>query len=202
MGSKEEIQREMAWFHHALQGSGQPDAPTVEDVSHTQVSMHTITQLGMSDGQGWSTLPSVSISDFPSASGGIVPQRLEALSCTSLSMGSRQDPVPLSFVTLQEQRCVLSWFLGWNVAQKQRFLEDLISKAVPGKVSSLLDQLNTLQVNDRPPNIFECQLRLWTQWFDSWSEEERNAFLNCLEEKDPTFVAFFYNQVAGTAGRD
>lgn len=196
----------MAWFHQALQGLGQTDGsmmpPTVEDLSHTQVSKHTITQLGMSDGQGWSTLPPVSITDFPPASGGIVPQRLEALSCASLNMGSREDSVPLSFVTLQEQRCVLSWFLGWNAVQKQRFLEDMISKAVPGKVSSLLDQLNTLQVNDRPPNIFECQLRLWTQWFDSWGEEERNAFLNNLEEKDPTFVAYFYNRVAGTAGRD
>ncbi|XP_018980225.1 uncharacterized protein C14orf119 homolog isoform X2 [Cyprinus carpio] len=193
----------MAWFHQALQGLGQPDGsrmpPTVEDLSHAQVSKHTITQLGMSDGQGWSTLRPASITDFPPASGGIVPQRLEALSCTSLNMGSREDSVPLSFVTLQEQRCVLSWFLGWNAVQKQRFLEDLISKAVPGKVSSLLDQLNTLQVNDRPPNIFECQLRLWTQWFDSWSEEERNAFLNSLEEKDPAFVAYFY---AGTAVRD
>ncbi|XP_016098446.1 uncharacterized protein C14orf119 homolog [Sinocyclocheilus grahami] len=196
----------MAWFHQALQGSGQPDGsmmpPTVEDLSHSQVSKHTITQLGMSDGQGWSTLPPVSITDFPPASGGIVPQRLEALSYTSLNVGSREDSMPLSFVTLQEQRCVLSWFLGWNAVQKQRFLEDLISKAVPGKVSSLLDQLNTLQVNDRPPNIFECQLRLWTQWFDSWSEEERNAFLNSLEEKDPTFAAYFYSRVAGTAGRD
>ncbi len=141
---------EMAWFHQALQGSGQPDGsmmpPTVEDLSDTQVSEHTITQLGMSDGQGWSTLRTVSITDFPPASGGIVPQRLDALSCTSLNMGSREDSVPLSFVTLQEQRCVLSWFLGWNAVQKQRFLEDLISKAVPGKVSSLLDQFNTLQV--------------------------------------------------------
>ncbi|KAK7159532.1 hypothetical protein R3I94_005771 [Phoxinus phoxinus] len=196
----------MAWFHQALQGSGQPDAsmmpPTVEDLSHTQVSKHTITQLGMSDGQGWSTHPPVSITNFPPASGGIVPQRLEALSCTSLNMGSRENSVPLTFVTLQEQRCVLGWYFGWNAVQKQRFLEDLISKAVPGKVSSLLDQLNTLQVNDRPPNIFECQIRLWTQWFDSWSEEERNAFLNSLEEKDPTFVAYFYSRVAGTAGRD
>lgn len=140
----------MAWFHQALQGSGQPDAsmmpPTVEDLSHTQVSKHTITQLGMSDGQGWSTHPPVSITDFPPASGGFVPQRLEALSCTSLNMGSRENSVPLTFVTLQEQRCVLGWYFGWNAVQKQRFLEDLISKAVPGKVSSLLDQLNTLQV--------------------------------------------------------
>lgn len=154
----------MAWFHQTLQGSGQPDAsmmpPTVEDLSHTQVSKHTITQLGMSDGQGWSTHPPVSITDFPPASGGIVPQRLEALSCTSLNMGSRENSVPLTFVTLQEQRCVLGWYFGWNAVQKQRFLEDLISKAVPGKVSSLLDQLNTLQVfffSNHPYQKMSCR---------------------------------------------
>lgn len=58
------------------------------------------------------------------------------------------------------------------------------------------------QVKDRLPNIFECQLRLWTQWFDSWGEEERNHFLHILEERDPTFVSQFYRSVAGTAGRD
>ena len=58
------------------------------------------------------------------------------------------------------------------------------------------------QVRDRPPNIFECQLRLWTQWFESWSEEERNHFLLVLEEHDPAFVARFYQSVAGTAGRE
>lgn len=191
----------MAWFHQALQNSNQPEASmmnsAMEALSQTQVS-----SFGMSDRQAWPSLPPVSMTDFPSASGCFVPLRLGELSCTSLNSGSREDPVPVSYVTLQEQRCVLSWFLAWNVAQRERFLEDLTSKAVPGKVSSLLDQLNTLQVNDRPPNIFECQLRLWTQWFDSWSEEERNAFLNSMEEKDPVFVACFYNRVAGTAGRD
>ncbi|KAL2097150.1 hypothetical protein ACEWY4_006357 [Coilia grayii] len=118
-----------------------------------------------------------------------------------LGSSRRQSP-PLSFVTLQEYRCVLSWFLGWGTTQRQQFLEDLISKAAPGKVCSLLTQLTTMQVRDRPPNIFECQLRLWTQWFESWTEEERNAFLNRLEETDPMFVAQFYTGVAGTAGRD
>lgn len=107
----------------------------------------------------------------------------------------------MSYVTLQEHRCVLSWFLVWTTPQRERFLQDLLGKAVPGKVCTLLDSLNTLQVRDRPPNIFECQLRLWSQWFESWSEEERNHFLLVLEEHDPAFVALFYQSVAGTAGR-
>uniref|UniRef100_A0A3Q3BDB7 Chromosome 14 open reading frame 119 n=1 Tax=Kryptolebias marmoratus TaxID=37003 RepID=A0A3Q3BDB7_KRYMA len=105
---------------------------------------------------------------------------------------------PISYVTLQEQRCVLNWFQNWTSAQKERFLHDLLGKAVPGKVCTLLESLSSLQL----PNIFECQLRLWTQWFESWGEEERNHFLHMLEEQDPVFVAHFYRGVAGTAGRD
>ncbi|XP_061694326.1 uncharacterized protein C14orf119 homolog [Syngnathoides biaculeatus] len=134
---------------------------------------------------------------FPSC-----PPTLENLTCGSPSGGQVGGPEPISYVSLQEQRCVLSWFQGWNSSQRERFLQDLLGKAVPGKVCTLLDSLNTLQVKDRLPNIFECQLRLWTQWFQSWGEEERNHFLHVLEERDPTFVAHFYNCVAGTAGRD
>ncbi|KAJ8272594.1 hypothetical protein GJAV_G00091080 [Gymnothorax javanicus] len=129
------------------------------------------------------------------------PPSLEDLSYSSGGNGFVSRTEPMSYVTMQEQRCVLSWFQGWGVAQRERFLQDLLSKAVPGKVCTLLEQLNTLQVQDRPPNIFECQLRLWSQWFESWSEEERNAFLQALEERDSMFVGKFYNAVAGTAGR-
>ncbi|XP_029381145.1 uncharacterized protein C14orf119 homolog [Echeneis naucrates] len=129
------------------------------------------------------------------------PPSLESLSCASPSAGQVRPPEPISYVTLQEQRCVLSWFQGWTPAQRERFLQDLLGKAVPGKVCTLLDSLNSLQVRDRLPNIFECQLRLWTQWFESWGEEERNHFLHILEEREPAFVAHFYSSVAGTAGR-
>lgn len=60
----------------------------------------------------------------------------------------------------------------------------------------------SVQVKDKLPSIFECQLRLWTQWFESWREDERNHFLHMLEEQDPIFVDLFYRGVAGTAGRD
>ncbi|KAF0047344.1 uncharacterized protein C14orf119 homolog [Scophthalmus maximus] len=144
-----------------------------------------------------------SAEDFPSAPRGVVsPPSLEKLSCASQSAGHVGDTEPISYVTLQEQRCVLSWFQGWTAGQREHFLQDLLGKAVPGKVCTLLDSLSTLQVKDKLPNIFECQLRLWSQWFESWGEEERNHFLHILEERDPAFVSHFYSSVAGTAGRD
>lgn len=42
---------------------------------------------------------------------------------------------------------MLSWFQGWSASQRERFLQDLLGKAVPGKVCTLLDSLSTLQVH-------------------------------------------------------
>ncbi|XP_062378700.1 uncharacterized protein C14orf119 homolog [Sardina pilchardus] len=178
----------MSWFAHVRQDLIQQPStvtPPFETAEHNRIY----------------SSPSSS-ADFPNAPLDFKPPSLVDLACTPLGSGSGRVSPPLSYVTLQEQRCVLSWFLGWGPTQRQHFLEDLIAKAVPGKVCSLLEQLTTMEVKDRVPNIFECQLRLWTQWFESWTEEERNSFINCLEERDPIFVAHFYRGVAGTAGRN
>ncbi|KAK3567576.1 hypothetical protein QTP86_020019 [Hemibagrus guttatus] len=194
----------MAWFHHALQEESLPQSPSLKNHATNnhaclESTQSSATQVALSEGQGWPQLLQSSVAPCPTASQEIVCPRMgEHLQNSSLSQSD--GPVPLSYVTLQEQHCVVSWFLGWGPSQRECFLQDLISKAVPGKICSLLEHLNKLQVKDRPPNIFECQLRLWTQWFDTWTEEERNAFLNSLEEKDPIFVAQFYKGLASTAG--
>nr|XP_020507846.1 uncharacterized protein C14orf119 homolog [Labrus bergylta] len=197
----------MSWFNHVNQASNQQQQqPPTEGyrLSHNSGLRFPTEGSPSLATQHWTGFPGApSPEDFPSAPRGVVsPPSLESLSCTSPSTGQVGDPEPISYVSLQEQRCVLYWFKGWTGPQREQFLQDLLGKAVPGKVCTLLDSLSTLQVKDRLPNIFECQLRLWTQWFQSWGEEERNHFLHMLEEWDPVFVAHFYRCVAGTAGRD
>uniref|UniRef100_A0A8C7D1S3 Uncharacterized protein n=1 Tax=Oncorhynchus kisutch TaxID=8019 RepID=A0A8C7D1S3_ONCKI len=80
----------------------------------------------------------------------------------------------------------MSWFFHVNQGSNQQ---------PPGMMPPAAGTLSTtatlkmLQVKDCPPNIFECQLRLWTQWFESWSEEERNSFLHILEERDRSLLS-------------
>ncbi|XP_054623176.1 uncharacterized protein C14orf119 homolog isoform X2 [Dunckerocampus dactyliophorus] len=164
----------MSWFNHVSLSSDQQ-----RQLSATDGFCGPTTTMAAPDRTGVS---SPGLEGFPSALQSVVcPPTLENLTCGS-SGGQVREPEPISYASLQEQRCVLSWFQGWSPSQRERFLQDL--------------------VKDRLPSIFECQLRLWTQWFESWGEEERNHFLHILEERDPTFVAHFYNCVAGTAGRD
>ncbi|XP_037672968.1 uncharacterized protein C14orf119 homolog [Choloepus didactylus] len=114
------------------------------------------------------------------------------------------SPPPMSYITSQEMKCILHWFASWSGPQRERFLQDLVAKAVPAKLQPLLDGLEQLSVSgaNRPPCIFECQLRLWDQWFQGWAEQERNEFVKQLEVSEPEFVAKFYQAVAATAGKD
>uniref|UniRef100_H2YEA5 Uncharacterized protein n=1 Tax=Ciona savignyi TaxID=51511 RepID=H2YEA5_CIOSA len=101
--------------------------------------------------------------------------------------------------TLREINCVIHWFQTWSRFQKEQFMADLVSKAMPNKVELLLGAINNMNVVDKPPNIFECQLRLFNQWFEQWSLNERNFMLERLESFDPVFVAEFYTQIQQTA---
>lgn len=231
----------MSWFHHVNQSSGQPGQCPL---GSRGLSSANAACSGFNPRPGGPALGSPTAAhrrrggrstSSPSVTAG-GPPSLEELSGSSPAAARVRDPGPISYLSLQEQRCVLGWFSGWNAPQRERFFQDLLGKAVPGKVCTLLDSLSTLQVphafmlfrirprghppvsadvawvpsfllpsvqvNDKLPNIFECQMRLWTQWFESWREDERNHFLHALEEQEPTFADLFYRSVAGTAGRD
>uniref|UniRef100_A0A2R9C5M9 Uncharacterized protein n=1 Tax=Pan paniscus TaxID=9597 RepID=A0A2R9C5M9_PANPA len=104
------------------------------------------------------------------------------------------SPSPMSYITSQEMKC----------SQCERFLEDLVAKAVPGKLQPLPNSLVQLSVSgaNGPPCIFECQLCLWDQWSQGWAEQECNALVRQLEFHEPDFVAKFDQAVAATAGKD
>ncbi len=85
--------------------------------------------------------------------------------------------------------------------QKGDFLKDLIEKAVPSKVSTLFDAMETLNVQDKPPSIFKCQMKLFDQWFAGWTDHERNVLIQKLEIIDVDFVSKFNEEVASTSGQ-
>ena len=78
-------------------------------------------------------------------------------------------------------------------------MKDLVDKAVPEKVSTLFDALGSLDVQDKPPSIFKCQMQLFNQWFEGWTDKERNECMRKIEEIDAEFIARFNEAVANTA---
>lgn len=98
--------------------------------------------------------------------------------------------------TEKEIECVIHWFTEWSVMQKGDFMKNLLEKAVPNHVDALFDAMHSLNVRDKPPTIFQCQLNLFTQWFETWTEHDRNDFMIRLCAADKDFVDRFKQAVS------
>lgn len=98
-------------------------------------------------------------------------------------------------ITETEARTVLHWFSSWDADEKEKFLALLLEKALPNNVSFLTECLDYLSVHENYPNIFRCQLKLFSIWFDQWTDKERNNFLRKLQEQDYYFVQLFHRRV-------
>ena len=101
----------------------------------------------------------------------------------------------------QQIMTVIHWFKGWSEMQKKDFMKDLIEKAVPTKMSTLFDALETMNFSDKPPSLFKCQMKLFAQYFSAWNDRYRNDFITAVEQIDPHFVDEFNTQVAATSGQ-
>ena len=75
-------------------------------------------------------------------------------------------------------------------------MKDLLEKALPCNVDALFDAMDSLNVRDRPPSIFQCQMKLFTQWFEEWSPKDRNVFMNKLQQMDPVFIQTFNEKLS------
>lgn len=105
--------------------------------------------------------------------------------------------VPMSLSNVEkEQQCTLHWFQSWSPMQKADFMKDLLEKASPCNVDTLFDAMHSLNVRDRPPSIFQCQVKLFTQWFEEWSTKDRNEFMNQLQQIDTVFIQTFNEELA------
>lgn len=94
-------------------------------------------------------------------------------------------------------RYILSWFKEWSEMQKSDFLKILAGKFSPNMQNGLFDAMETLKVHNRPPSIFQCQMKLFNEWFDLWSEAERGALIEKLREVDAVFVDKFEEEMNG-----
>lgn len=164
----------MSWFSQVSQGPYQRQAadgqqftaPNILGSPSNPASLPAGAATPATQSSSGAGRPSPGQFDLPSApQGAASPPSLENLSCA----GQDRQPEPISYVTFQEQRCVLSWFQGWNDSQKERFLQDLVGKAVPGKVCTLLDSLSTLQVL---PALLQVNMH-----FLSWHFKKKKFFV-------------------------
>lgn len=101
----------------------------------------------------------------------------------------------------EQMSAVLYWFVHWTSDQRDSFLENLLCKAVPNKLLTIVESMNSLAMNNSEQSMFKCQLRLFDSWFRDWTDDQRNYFLHELEGIDAPFVERLNNKVSATCGQ-
>lgn len=98
----------------------------------------------------------------------------------------------------QRMNYFLSWFQTWSELQKSDFVPVLTEKMSDKDLPSTTADMKTMHINgdtedkkDKPPSLFECQLKLFKDWFSSWSDDQKNYLVMRLQAIDADFFAKF-----------
>ncbi|RWS12310.1 uncharacterized protein B4U79_14221 [Dinothrombium tinctorium] len=107
----------------------------------------------------------------------------------------------------EEMAYLATWFAEFSEMQKDDFFKILVNKYggadcddTATAAASMVNGVNGLQVNDRPPSIFKCRMKLFNEWFTNWSDEEKQDFLIRLKNIDADFMDKFYKQLDNNTG--
>jgi len=100
-------------------------------------------------------------------------------------------------------RLICSWFSSWDAAKRARFLDRLVAKVTPEKLFALTQSVSLSereQIASESSITFHDQVKYFEHCFARWSTDQRNYFVNMLENIDYNVVCAFYDKVASTAG--
>lgn len=57
------------------------------------------------------------------------------------------------------------------------------------QVDTLFEAMDKVTVVDRPPSIFQCQLKLFNEWYDGWSPDHKRTLYESLTQIDSEFMS-------------
>ena len=90
----------------------------------------------------------------------------------------------------QRMNYFLSWFQSWSELQKTDFVEVLADKmSDPGAPEADLNSLSINGDKKKSPSLFDCQLKLFKDWFSGWSDDQKNYLVMRLQAIDPDFYS-------------
>ncbi|XP_015584790.1 uncharacterized protein C14orf119 homolog [Cephus cinctus] len=88
-------------------------------------------------------------------------------------------------------RYVVQWFQEWSEMQRGDFLSVLLERCSPtGLVNGLVSGMESLgckEDSNRPPSLFQCRVKLFQEWSQNWSQQEKDALLSSIKNMDPKF---------------
>ncbi|GBP04036.1 Uncharacterized protein C14orf119 [Eumeta japonica] len=93
----------------------------------------------------------------------------------------------MSAVSTEAQlRYLLQWFGEFSELQREDFLPVLVATRT-GRQDALAGQLAALSCTDKPVSLFQCRIKLFNEWYPTWSEEEQDRLIKGVSDMDPEF---------------
>ena len=87
-----------------------------------------------------------------------------------------------------EQLCIQSWFCQWTNSQKAKFLDVIVKEVLEASEEDLLVGFGNISLAaGSGPDVFDCQLKLFTGWWRGWSQDQRRSLLQQQANIDPEF---------------
>lgn len=101
----------------------------------------------------------------------------------------------------EELNFLINWFSEFSEMQRCDFFKIILKKYASSNVDADLvtSAIKMMQVNDRPPTIFHCRMKLFDDWFTNWSDEEKGDLLVRLKNLDAAFMNAFQNTLDGVS---
>lgn len=103
-------------------------------------------------------------------------------------------------------RYVTEWFQEWSEMQRSDFLSILLEQCGPtGLVNGLVSRMETLgcsEGSDRPPSIFQCRVKLFREWSNNWSQQEKDTLLSSIKNTDPAFAEKYEEKLSALVSED
>ena len=103
-----------------------------------------------------------------------------------------------------EIACTLSWFGNWSEDQRNEFGKVLLKNENQSQenndasieaLMSTMTQMSLGTASKEGPSVFDCQLKIFSKWYGSWSPAETSEFASQLNSIHPEFVASLNSQM-------
>ncbi|XP_013182984.2 uncharacterized protein C14orf119 homolog isoform X2 [Amyelois transitella] len=83
-------------------------------------------------------------------------------------------------------RYLLQWFGEFSELQREDFLP-VLAAARGGKADQLAATLAALSCADKPVSLFQCRIKLFNEWYPTWTANEQDRLIKGVSDMDAEF---------------
>ncbi|KAG7168307.1 uncharacterized protein LOC121867159 [Homarus americanus] len=111
--------------------------------------------------------------------------------------------MPQQHTAVDQVNFLGQWFVTWSEMQREDFLPILVQAYYPkDHINGLLGGIDSLHIQGRRPSLFDCQVKLFHDWFSTWTENDRSHLLQHLREVDVEFMSQFDKKISGELSQE